>query len=216
MATYYAKEVYSTFAETNNKSNDPSEWYECWVQGSEDYWYRTFLKYDLSGIPYKSRITSAKLRLYESWKNDNGDNGTTNIARVTQDWVDSEVNWNNMPATEGTYLSESVSPPGVGSWSDWDITALVQEWVDQAHPNYGLMIVNNNEGEYRVDWKFYNRHYNSGEYATYIEIEYEPEPEVRITQARLTEIAEQVRRIAGMGDTLTPSQIVTALAGVGA
>ena len=211
MATYYAKEIYATFAESNVKDNDPSKWYQCWVQGSNEYWYRSFLKHNLSGIPYKSRILSAKLRLCQSWVNDNSANGTTNIARVTQDWVDSAVNWNSMPAAEGTYLSEDVHVPGLGNWTDWDITTLVQGWVNQTFPNYGLMIVNNNEGEYRVDWRFYNRHYNSGQYATYIEIEYEPEQELRITEARMAEIANEVRRLTGSTQALSPSAIVEEL-----
>lgn len=215
MATYYAREIQAAWGDKMNPGNTnlATGWECCWVQGSNDWWYHTFLQYDLSKIPYKSQITSAKLRVYDCWHNDNGGNGTTNIARVTEEWDEGTLCWNLMPASTGLYLKESVSPPGVGNWSDWDITEMVREWVHLEQPNYGLMIVNNNEGEYRVDWQFRNRFYNNGELATYIEIEYEPEPEVKITEARLTEIADQVRRITGTTTSLNPKNIVAALTG---
>lgn len=218
MATYYAKETHAAWGDSMHPDivRSTSTQNICWVQGSNAYWYRTFLRYNLSGIPYKSVIHSAKLRVYDCWHNDNGGSGTTNIARVTEDWDESTLCWNRMPGTTGLYLSESVSPPGVGNWSDWDITALVQEWVSGEASNFGLMVVNHNEGEYRVDWKFYNRVYSGGTYATYIEIDYTPEPEVRITNARMDEIAAQVRRITGTTEALTPAGIVSALEAVAA
>lgn len=214
MAIYRGKEIQSAFGSSQEVSDTAlaKEYQLCWVQSSNAWHFRTFLQYDLSGIPYKSQITSAKLRVYDRWHNDNGASGTTNIARVTETWDENTLCWNLMPESSGLYLAESVSPPGVDTWSDWDITTLVQEWVNLEHPNYGLAIVNNNEESYRVDWQFYNRYYNNGSHASYIEIEYEPEPELKITQARLTEIADQARRLTGTTVTLTPKGIRDALA----
>lgn len=214
MATYIAKELACAFAESNVTSNDTSTWDNAWVQGSSSYLYRSFLKHDLSKIPYKSVITSAKLRIYEWWKNDNGDDGTTNIARVTEDWTESGVNWNNQPASTGLYLAEDAPPPGVGNWTDWDITSLVQEWVNLAYPNYGLQIVNNNEGSWRIDWRFYNRRYDSGQYATYIEIEYEPADEYRIARTRMEEIAGAIRAKTGSTAKMSPKEIVETIENV--
>lgn len=216
MAVYFAKEIQAAWGDRQNPNNTElaKGWELCWVQGSNEWWYHTFLQYDLSPIPYKSKITSAILRVYDCWHNDNGANGTTNVARVTESWDEATLCWNLMPGSTGQYLAESVSPPGVGNWSDWDITTLVQEWVDQEHENHGLMIFNNNEGEYRLDWQFRNRFYSEGELATYIEIEYEPETEMKITRARMTDIADQVRRITGTTEALTPQGIVEALAGI--
>ena len=188
----------------------------CSVQTASDYIYHTYLKHDLSVIPAGYRVISAKLRLYECSKNDNGDLGTTNIARATADWDEDTICWNNKPAVDGRYLAEDVPPPGVGNWSDWDITTLVKEWVGGTYPNYGLMILNNNEGAYRYNWAFYNRKYESDDgtsYATYIEIDaIDPEsPEYRITESRMRDLADQARRLSGTVEELSVSQIFSIL-----
>ena len=144
----------------------------CKLQGSSGWLYRTFLQYDLSIIPNNANIQSAKLKCCCKYHNDNGKKGTNNIARVTQAWDGTVLTWNNQPATEGRYLPSNVLPPQtVGEWTDWDITNLVLEWHQGAYPNYGLYIVNNNEGEWRVDWDIWCAKYNES-MATYIEITY--------------------------------------------
>lgn len=171
---YIAKEVYASTAdrEGSPSSTTFAKGGYCIIQGSNTWWYRTFLKYDLSGIPNRAKINSAKMRVYDRYHNTNGNFGTTNIARITSEWDDDSVSWNNQPTWEGKYLSEAVPPPGVGNWSDWDITQLVQGWVDGSYPNYGVYIVNNNEGSYRVNWEIYNHYYTDPSLATYIEIDY--------------------------------------------
>ena len=177
---YIAKEIQASTADRmgNPALTSFAKYQDCRVQGSNTWWYRTFLKYDLSGIPAGATVLSAKMRVYDSYHNTNGSKGTTNISRITTDWDDSSVSWNNQPSWEGEYLSANVSPPGVGNWSDWDITTLVQAWVNGTYPNYGVYIKNNNEGSYRYNWDLCN-HYNSDEtLASYLEIEYEA-PDIR-------------------------------------
>ena len=202
MAICRAPEIQATTAELAKPDTPQYDRIYCRTQCNYSYVYRAYLQYDLSEIPYKSRIVSAKLRLYDYWKDDEGDSGLTNITRVTEAWDEETLCWNNKAATAGTYLSASVPPPGVGNWSDWDITTLVQEWVDQTNPNYGLMLVNDNdEWQYRYDWAFYNR--RRPDRATYIEIEYEPEEELRISRVRMEELADQVRRITGSTEQMS-------------
>lgn len=210
MANYIAKEVKAVYA-SKQEASQVLNWNESWIQGSNDWLMHTFLQHDLSGLPYKSKIISAKLKMYESWKNDNGANGTTNVARVTEDWSDNTLTWNNKPASTGRYLAEDVPPPGVGNWTDWDITSLVQEWVNEIYPNYGLRIVNNDEGKYRVDWRIYNRRYSQGEYGTYIEIIYNPGKEYRVTETRMLEFGDEIRRITETTESLNPEQMVNTL-----
>lgn len=142
----------------------------CTIQGSNDWWYRTFLRYDLSMLPAGAELIKATLHMYCHYWNDNASKGTTNVSKVTADWQESTMTWSNQPSFTGTYLSEDKYAPAVGEWTDWDITTLVQEWVSGT-PNYGLTIKNNNEGAYRYNWEIRNRRY-SAEYATYIEVEY--------------------------------------------
>lgn len=146
----------------------------CIIQGSNSWWYRTFLKYDTSSIPSGANIVRATMHVYCNYWNDNGGSGTTNISRVTADWTESSVtNWSNQPPfTSNTYLPSDVSPPKVGEWGEWDVTSLVKEWAN-GMPNYGLHIKNNNEGDYRYNWEIFNRRGNGGSTATYITVEYE-------------------------------------------
>lgn len=159
----------------NNIANSTNT--HCTIQGSNSWWYRTFLKYDTSLIPSGRNIIKATLHVCcKSW-NDYAASGTTNISRVTTDWTETSVtSWSNQPSfTSSTYLSSNVNPPKVGEWSEWDITSLVREWVNGT-PNYGLHIKNNNEGGYRYNWDIFNRRYNNGSHSTYISVEYESPP----------------------------------------
>jgi len=72
-----------------------------------------------------------------------------NLYRLTEEWVESEVTWNerragvpwSSPGADGTgshagtALSADCTATG---WRSFDITAFVQEWADGA-PNYGLV-----------------------------------------------------------------------------
>ena len=219
MAIYRAEEIQAAHVESMRPDLVMSFSTECSVQAANTYTYRAYLKHDISAIPAGSRVISAKLRLYESSKNDNGDLGTTNVARVTADWDDQSITWNNKPQAEGRYLAQDVPPPGVGNWTDWDITALVQEWVDGTYPNYGLMIVNNNEGAWRYNWAFYNRRFTAVDgqiYATYIEIDAIDSTGAvyKITSGRMADLADQARRLGGASGELSPGQIVSAFTNV--
>lgn len=183
--TYRANNVKAAYA---SKLSDPNEvsggrnW--CTIQGSNDWWYRTFLQYDVSEIPLGSTVVSAKMYIYCNSQNDNGSQGTTNIARITTEWDEATLCWNMQPEFEGRYLSESVHAPAVNSWGIWDITRLVQGWCNGSYPNYGLYVSNDNEGAYRVNWDTYNYHYDldnsndgddSNNLGTYLLIEYDPD-----------------------------------------
>lgn len=211
MATYYARECKATYGGTQPDPNEVCGAYNhCKTHGSNEWIYRSFLWHDLSGIPYKSRILSAKLYVYCYYHNDNAAGALHNFSRVTESWDEESLTWNNMPAVDSKlYCEEWQTAPALNSWGSWDITPLVQEWVDQTYPNYGLQIVNQSENVYRKDWFFSNRRSSYG--GTYIEIEYEPEEEYRITRARMEEIVTEVRRITGAEGTLSIAEVVSEL-----
>lgn len=219
MSIYKAKEVQAGYADMTYHDT-VSLYSTCAIQGSNGWAYRTYLQHDLSGIPAGARIVSAKLCMYEHSKNENGDLGTTNIGRVTAQWDEKTLCADNRPGYEGRYLAEDVPPPGVGNWTDWDVTPLVQEWVDGTYPNYGLMIINNNESAWRYDWTVRNRRYTEmygeGDFATYMEIDYltNAEAEYKITADRMADFANEVRRLKGSTEELSPGQILSLLASI--
>lgn len=230
MSTYRANEIKCAMAsktpDSNAVSNKPTS---VQVQGSSDWLYRTFLQYDLSGIPDDARIISAKMYVYCTSHNDNGAQGTTNIARVTSEWSEETLCWNKMPTWTGRYLAEDVHAPDVGSWGEWDVTTLVKEWAgeDKKCPNYGLYIINNNEGNAnRYNWTLIT-HYrdlaqsddgdDSNNLGTYILIIYDdPSNRIRyeIEESTLIAIADETRRLTDTTSKITPLEIIEALKNV--
>ena len=223
MATYIAKGTKCSTCQKMNAST-VSSGTSCTVQGSYDYIFRTFLQFDLSGIPEDASIISATMYvLSNDYYNDNAMSGTTNIARVTSEWDETTCCWNNMPSWTGNYLTSNVNPPKSGKWAEWDITTLVQEWVYGCYPNYGLHVRNNNEGGYRFDWGFYTYKYDihnsddgddTNNRGAYIKIEYTEPTEstrFRIRTVTLTDIANETRRLAGTSSKLTPLEIAEIL-----
>jgi hypothetical protein len=64
---------------------------------------------------------------------------TVNIHRVTADWSELGVTWNNFGGAYDPTVVASFVPDTYGMMSV-DITSLVQGWVDEAYPNYGLLL----------------------------------------------------------------------------
>ena len=154
----------------------------CVVQGSNNWYYHSFLDYDLSGIPQGSKILSARLFMFLPEHTDNLSNFKnyyTWIGKVTSAW-DESIKW----ATQPTYTTQygkysdckKLISEDVNTWINYDVTKLVQELVNDPQSNYGLTIINGDEGQYEAAWIFRNRRYTEkyGEdYSTYIEIFYE-------------------------------------------
>lgn len=109
------------------------------------------LKFDVSAITPGTTITSAKLRINQY---DSNKSGTVDIGafRIDQDWTESGANWSTANGSTawsggagGTYSSPAISTTNVNlktyGWYEWDVTALVQEWVDNVSPNHGIELV---------------------------------------------------------------------------
>lgn len=169
-AIVYLPEIQSTHADKYYPTNTSGSKTTNTIQGSNAWWYRTFLQFDISALLGRA-VTKADLYLYcHSW-NDNASSGKTNISRVIEEWNELTVTWNNQPPTVGSYLASDVSPIPVNTWGNWTITDLLREWAEGTYPNYGLYIKNLNEGSYRYNWAIRNRKYGDGSFAPYLRVE---------------------------------------------
>ena len=140
------------------------EWKPDWNHGAKvsmsvsDQWTaneHALLRFNLSAIPRGARITEASLELNSngsSWQST-----TLTVHRVNTDWTEGSetggvgdgANWNNRDtgtawnSAGGDYelnpVASAVTPGAVG-WVSWDITPLVNEWVNAGIPNYGLLL----------------------------------------------------------------------------
>jgi hypothetical protein len=109
------------------------------------------LRFDvLSIIPANATISSARLRVYE-YRQRGAVSFPVTAHKSTQGWSGLLADWTNAtlgtPWTAGpggtydaTVLDTTIVNSG-DSWREWDVTPLVQEWVDGVSPDYGVQLV---------------------------------------------------------------------------
>ena len=91
---------------------------------------------DLSGLSLAGTITSATLNLYRY----GGDSPTgllTEAHQITSAWTE-DVAYSARPSINSA-VEASLNVTGNG-WYAWDVTSLVQKWLDGTAPNYGLAL----------------------------------------------------------------------------
>ncbi|HHZ64119.1 MAG TPA: DNRLRE domain-containing protein, partial [Flavobacteriales bacterium] len=108
---------------------------------------RSYIEFDLTGIPNSAIILNAKLSLISDSTNIfpyghstlSGSNDSY-CRRVTQTWNEMTITWNNQPAS--TIQNEAILPPSTAIDEDYDIdvTALVQDMIDDPANSYGFML----------------------------------------------------------------------------
>lgn len=112
------------------------------ANGRERY---PLLRFDTSAIPADATITAADLKVYLN--SGTGDSPIHIIVeRITLDWDQATVTWNNRPPTSGTWGSwDTDKDPGERTF---DIRVLVGNWVRDSMPNHGLTLRGPTSGTY--------------------------------------------------------------------
>ncbi len=105
---------------------------------------RAFLQWNLSSIPPEATITDATMWILKT--SDTGSFPRTYEAQaVLESWTEGGITWNNQPGTMlGSPVSISITTADI--WYSWDITTIVQNWVDGTWTNNGLRIKDSAEG----------------------------------------------------------------------
>ncbi len=113
---------------------------------------RGLVAFDLSAIPEDVEIISAKLTLSpfvdEGEEALAGTNAIT-INRVTQNWFEGEVTWNNQPETDNLYQVEIGASSEANFYKDIDVTDLINDQYDNPAGNFGMLIRLTDEEQYR-------------------------------------------------------------------
>ena len=108
--------------------------------------HHSVVEFDLSAIPADSEIVSSFLQL---WEENERDDQTIHVHRVTSGWVESEVSWDQRSAgipwtTPGGDFDATVLgsfEPNVDEEDrEVDVTGATRDWVDGAFANYGLLL----------------------------------------------------------------------------
>ena len=176
---YNAPEILATTADKYN--NQAQVQNKCKVDGSNAWSYRAFLKYNIDEILNKKDVItlkSAKLYFTVAYGNDYYKESTSYLGQVYDAWTETSTNWDNKPEISEYQANNPLTPTWsmanveVGDVLTIDITEIFKHWLNN-EPNHGICMRAITEGEYRHDWHLYNRRYNNGASATYIEIVYD-------------------------------------------
>lgn len=110
--------------------------------GGTTYYARVAIKFDLSdvNIPADADITEAVLSVYSYENVRYGDNGKKDIHKITADWSENTITWNNKPSHDNTAISSHTSRTTV-TWNDFEVTSVIKDIVQNNADNYGFYII---------------------------------------------------------------------------
>jgi hypothetical protein len=114
--------------------------------------YAALLRFDLSLLPADAVVHGADLQLYaKGW---GGSDVTLDAHRVLRLFTACQATWNQamvgqpwgVPGCNDTSSDRSASPEssvrtgGIHKWYDFDLTVLVQDWLDGRQANHGVLV----------------------------------------------------------------------------
>lgn len=150
-----------------------------WVGYSTTYGnFRSCLKFDISTIPLGSVINSATLRCHYHWYLTGGTSDSRSISahRADQYWHEGSMQWPGGGFAE-SYGSDSAGG-GYQKWCSWNVTTLVQHWMDGTYPNYGITLKSTSEGGTGTNVLGFESK-EDGSNTPYLEIDYTPPTHAR-------------------------------------
>jgi len=125
---------------------------------------RGYLQFDLSPVPPEAVILDANMGLYYD-SSYNLSSLPIGLYRVTENWVESNITWDNQP----TYFSEvlDIQILSTGQTNDfvyWQIVDLVEQWQAGSIDNYGVVLLDTDENSddggvdfFSSDWSTANQ-----------------------------------------------------------
>lgn len=127
-----------------------------WTNNGNSSKIRGLIQFDLSSIPTGSTINDARLSLYYNPNTDEGThfkyfgNNSALLQRITQNWNESTVTWNNQPTT--TTQNQVVIPSSTSSTQDYpniNVTNLIRDMVNNPSTSFGMMLKLQYESHFR-------------------------------------------------------------------
>lgn len=139
--------------------------------GYSSYFMRSYLHFDLSKIPVGKVIKSAKLYLYKIYINSSGASHTYTIRRITSDWGEGTLTYGNAPSFSDKYGTTVYTFGAINSFSEHDVTEIIQDLVNGLYPNYGVCSTWEGSGS-RQNSQWASREHADSSLWPYLEIEY--------------------------------------------
>lgn len=110
--------------------------------------YRTYLQFDISTLPAGAVIVNVDLKIYQWNTVGSLDTFMVNLHQITQSWQENAITWNNQPnyLPVPEIVSVTAYTAYTGAWLSWDISTLMQKWLDGSITNYGVVMKDTDEG----------------------------------------------------------------------
>lgn len=119
--------------------------------GYEYYdFYRSYFQFDLTDLQVGAIIVEADLEVYQYYTSELAD-FMISIHQVTESWEENSIIWTDQPYYPSPESTITVSP-GLATWLSWDITSLVQGWLDGEIENHGIVLKDTNESSSNISW----------------------------------------------------------------
>ena len=142
---------------SRNFGNKPDLNAVAWTNNGNKSNIRSLIQFDLSAIPVGAVITDARLSLYYNSDNQEGSHfstffykNTTIINRVTSNWDESTVTWNNQPSvTTLNQVTLAASTSSTQSYPNINVTAMVQDMVNNPAQSFGFRLKMKAEDQFR-------------------------------------------------------------------
>ena len=134
------------------------------------------LRFDLSDIPVGSRVLRAELSMYPTTRTNSG-YMMVSAYPVLRSWDERMATWMTPWGAPGASGSGDVGQPvgspvrvdNVHEWFSWDLTPMVQQWVDSPGNNHGVLLAAGSEGA-SVEYDFLSSEYRLPEFAPKLKV----------------------------------------------
>ena len=129
----------------------------------------------ISSLPSNQNILGATLKIYLVGASDFPNaSPTISTYRITSNWAEGTVTWNNAPSIGEVYGSRSILHNALG-WHEFDVTDLVRSWYDGTYQNYGIWL-DYSDIDVPADYSFRSFSTREGDFAPELVVQYEPIP----------------------------------------
>jgi hypothetical protein len=132
---------------------------------------RPLLYFDVSRVPAGVTVINASLQLRATYYQSHSQLMTASVYGLKREWVEMQTTWqrareqvlwtqggaNDTLEDRDTNPVSALPMPDTNTWYSFDITSLVQGWVNGARPNYGLMLIGSGN---TVEMSFYSSEYS--------------------------------------------------------
>jgi hypothetical protein len=107
-------------------------------KGSE----RIYLYFDMNSIPSNATVNWAQFEIYQHTITPFGDPDSMGVEsrHLASSWNQCAVTWNSNQPDWGGVIGTGWIPNTIG-WISGDVTSLVRQWVDESHPNNGVILI---------------------------------------------------------------------------